>query len=144
MSQPQSFANHRRFVPMFHFVAGFLFLANLVFAVYHLIRAFGLASVINLLTAFALILLFLFARTFATGNQDRVIRVEERLRMERLFSEPLKSRISEFTIPQCVGLRFASDAELPALAQRVLDEKIDDREQIKKLIQNWRPDTDRV
>ena len=140
----QSYANHRRFVPMFHYVTGLLFLANLIFAVYHIIRVFGLASVVNLLTAIALVLLFLYTRSFAAANQDRIIRVEERLRMDRLFSDPLKSRVLEFSVSQCVGLRFASDAELPGLAGRVLDEKIDNREEIKKLIREWRPDNDRV
>ena len=145
MSAPQqSYAHHRRFIPLFHVVTALLFLANLVFAIYHIIGVFGLASVVNLLTAIALVLLFLHTRTFATVNQDRIIRVEERLRMERLFSEPLKSRVPEFSISQCVGMRFASDAEMPGLAQRVLDEKIDDREEIKKLIRDWRPDNDRV
>ncbi len=143
-AQHQSYANHRRYVPMFHFVTGLLLLANLVFAIYHVIRVFGLASVVNLMTAFALVLLFLYTRAFAAANQDRIIRVEERLRMERLFPEPLKSRVPEFSVAQCVALRFASDGELPGLAQRVLEEKIDDRESIKKLIRDWRPDHDRV
>ena len=137
MSAPQqSYATHRRFVPMYHYVAALLFLANLVFAVSQIIKSFGLASVVNLMTAIALVILFFYTRAFAAAAQDRIIRVEERLRMERLFSEPLKSRIHDFSVAQCVGIRFASDAELPGLAQKVLDEKIDDGEAIKKLIRD--------
>jgi hypothetical protein len=72
--------------------------------------------------------------------QDRVIRLEEQLRMQRLLPDGLKSRIGEFTTPQLVALRFASDAELPALARRVLDEKLTRKRDIKALIQTWRPD----
>ena len=143
-AQQQTYATHRRFVPLYHFVAAPILLANVIFAISHLLREFSVASVIFLLTAIALVLVFFFTRAFASVAQDRIIRVEERLRMERLFSEPLKSRIPEFSVGQCVGLRFASDAELPELARRILDEGLDDREKIKKLINTWRPDTDRV
>jgi hypothetical protein len=72
--------------------------------------------------------------------QDRVIRIEERLRLERVLPTDLQQRISEFTIEQLVGLRFASNAELPELARKVLDEKLNDRKAIKQLIKTWRPD----
>jgi len=72
--------------------------------------------------------------------QDRVIRLEERLRCERLLPADLKPRIAEFTVSQLVALRFASDAELPALARKVLDEKISERKPIKQLVKNWRAD----
>ncbi len=142
-NQPQTYANHRRFVPMFHGVTFLLFLANLIFAVYHVFTVFSVASVVFLLTAIGLILLFLYTRLFAAANQDRIIRLEERLRLERLLSEPIKSRIGELTTPQLVGLRFASDDEVGGLVQRALDEKLD-REAVKKLIKEWRPDYQRV
>ncbi len=72
--------------------------------------------------------------------QDRVIRLEERLRYERLVPADLKSRIDDFTINQLVSLRFASDAELPTLARKVLDDKINDRKTIKQMIKVWKPD----
>ncbi len=77
---------------------------------------------------------------FALTVQDRVIRLEERLRFERLLPEDLKARIPEFTVAQLVSLRFASDAELPALARKVLSDNLTDRKTIKKLVQNWRAD----
>jgi polysaccharide deacetylase 2 family uncharacterized protein YibQ len=76
----------------------------------------------------------------ALGVQDRVIRVEERLRYQRLLPADLQSRIDDFTINQIVSLRFASDAELPALARKVLDEKINERKVIKQFIKVWKPD----
>jgi hypothetical protein len=72
--------------------------------------------------------------------QDRLIRLEERLRLERLLAADLRPRIEEFTIEQLVALRFASNAELPELARKVLDEKLNDRKAIKQLIKTWRPD----
>ena len=82
----------------------------------------------------------LTARMFALSVQDRVIRLEERLRYERLLPPDLQARILEFEPGQLVALRFASDAELPGLARKVLDEKLSDRKAIKKMIQNWQSD----
>ena len=81
-------------------------------------------------------------RLYALKVQDRIIRLEERLRMHELFSEPLKSRIGEFTESQLIALRFASDAELPALAEKALQGL--DQKQIKASIKTWRPDYFRV
>ena len=72
--------------------------------------------------------------------QDRVIRLEMRLRMQQLLPADLRPRIPEFSVGQLVALRFASDQELPELARKVLDEKIEDRKAIKKLVKNWQPD----
>jgi hypothetical protein len=72
--------------------------------------------------------------------QDRVIRLEMRLRLERLLPPELRSRVSEFTVPQLVSLRFAGDDELPVLARQVLEEKLSDRKTIKRRIKNWQAD----
>jgi hypothetical protein len=82
-------------------------------------------------------------RSWATQLQDRVIRKEERIRLAAILPEPLRSRIAELSDSQIVGLRFASDAELSALFQRALDEKLS-RSDIKKAITDWRPDYSRV
>jgi hypothetical protein len=141
---PQTYANHRRFVPAFHFVTSFLLLVNLVWSVVVIFRHFSPSAVINALTAVALLLLFNYTRAFAVANQDRIIRLEMRLRLERLLPADLKGRIGEFTPRQLVALRFASDAELPALARKVLDEKILSGEEIKKLVTDWQGDYLRV
>jgi hypothetical protein len=82
----------------------------------------------------------LTVRLMALHVQDRVIRLEERLRYERVLPSDLKPRAGELTVNQYVSLRFASDAELPALTRKVLDEKLDNRKAIKQLIKNWKPD----
>jgi hypothetical protein len=82
-------------------------------------------------------------RAYATHSQDRIIRLEERLRLMQILPEPVQARIGELSTSQLISLRFASDAELPALTMRALDEKLD-RDGIKQAITQWRPDTFRV
>jgi hypothetical protein len=94
----------------------------------------------QVLLAFGLVLGFLVSRLMALKVQDRVIRLEEHLRYERLLPADLKPRIGEFSVAQVVSLRFASDAELPALARKVLDEKMNERKAIKRMVKTWRPD----
>jgi hypothetical protein len=141
---PQTYQTHRRYVPAFHFVTSGILLVNFIWSVVVIFRHFSPSAVMNALTAVALLLLFNYTRAFATGNQDRIIRLEMRLRLERLLPADLRSRIGELTPRQLVGLRFASDAELPALTKKVLDEKILSGEQIKKLVKTWEGDYLRV
>jgi len=82
-------------------------------------------------------------RSYALGVQDRVIRLEERLRLASVLQEPLRSRIGDLADTQLVGLRFACDAELPGLVKRCLDEKLS-RKDVKAAVANWRPDTKRI
>ena len=149
----QNFSNHTKLVPMFHFFVLPILILNLIHSVlwlYHSITnsAIGVhaigPAILNVLLAMALLALAFSVRLMALGVQDRVIRLEERLRYERLLPEDLKPRIGEFSIGQLVSLRFASDAELPALARKVLDGKINDRKVIKQMVQNWRADYQRV
>ena len=140
----QNFEHHARIVPLYHFVVFGVFFINFVYSIYRIVRYPSYFAVMGVLMAVALLLLFFYARMFALTVQDRVIRLEERLRMERLLPADLKPRIGDFTVPQLVSLRFASDEELPELARRVLDENIADRKAIKKLIKKWRPDFQRV
>lgn len=142
--EPQSYANHAKLVPLYHGLTFGLLVVNFGWAAWQLFRGPSGASAVAFLLAVALIFLFFYARLFALGVQDRVIRLEERMRMERLFDGAMKARIGEFSTEQLVGLRFASDEELPGLARRVLDEGIADRKTIKQAVKNWRADHQRI
>ena len=137
----QNLANHARFFPPFHFFVAPVMTINFGWSIYRWkASGFSLDGFISVVVALALVLGFLTVRRMALSVQDRVIRLEERLRYERLLPADLKSRTGEFTVGQYVSLRFASDAELPALARKVLDEKLNERKAIKQLIQNWKSD----
>lgn len=137
----QSFANHAKYVPAYHFFVLGVLVLNFGWSIYRWkMLEFRIDGFISILLASALILMFFYIRIFVLTVQDRVVRLEERLRYERLLPSDLKLRIGEFTLGQLVSLRFASDAELPALARKVLDEKLTDRKAIKLLIKNWKPD----
>ena len=140
MSQTQNFENHAKFVPVFHFFVLPVLLINAGWSIYGAVHAFSAESVRSLLVAVALLLLALNARLFALTVQDRVIRLEMRLRMQRLLPEDLVPRIPEFTVAQLVALRFACDAELPELSRKVLQDKLTDRKVIKKMVREWQPD----
>jgi hypothetical protein len=136
----QNYDNHVRLVPGYHYVALGIFAINLIWSLYRVVRTFSVESAISLLLAVAFVLLFFYARIFALKVQDRVIRLEMRLRLMELLSSDLRPRIGEFTVDQLVALRFASDEELPELARRVLTENLTSRKTIKKMIRNWKAD----
>src|ERR1700682_669349 len=137
----QNFANHAKYVPAFHFFVLPALSLNVGWSIYRWKTSlWSVDGAILVLTSVALLVGFLFARLFALTVQDRVIRLEERQRCERLLPLELRARIVEFAPGQLVSLRFASDAELPALARKVLDEKLEDRRAIKQLVKSWRPD----
>jgi hypothetical protein len=141
--KPQTYASHTRRDPLFHFFALPVFLLLALAAVVHFIWRPGLHSGLMFLIAVALGVVVVKTRMYSLRVQDRVIRLEEQLRLVSLLPEPSRSRIPELTPGQLVGLRFASDAELPGLVERALSEKLS-KEDIKKAIQNWRPDYLRV
>lgn len=141
--KPQTFANHARFDPLFHFFVLPIFalstLAAIVLFLWHPSLHSGWRFV---LLAAATVAVFK-VRLYALRLQDRVIRLEERQRLASLLPEPLRSRIPELTEGQLIALRFASDPEAPKLTERALAEKLS-RADIKKAIQTWRPDYWRV
>lgn len=141
---PQTFENHARFVPGYHYVLFALLLLALVWEVSRLLTGFSVERLVDVVLVVALVLTASYARTFPLGVQNRLIRLEERLRMQQLLPDDLKARVPEFTTPQLIALRFASDAELPDLARRVLEEGIVDRKAVKKLIRHWRADHERI
>jgi hypothetical protein len=137
----QNFANHAKFFPPFHFFVLPVLIFNFGWSIYRW-KAFGfsLDGLVAVVVALALLVGFLTTRVTALKVQDRVIRLEERLRYQRLLPADLQPRIGDFTVNQFISLRFAGDAELPALARKVLDEKLDERKAIKQLVKNWKPD----
>ena len=137
----QSYVNHVKWVPLFHFFVIPVLVLNLVQSIYKFFHlGFSFDRLVGVLTAAALVLLTFQARLFALKVQDRVIRLEERLRMERLLPADLQPRIAEFTPSQLIALRFAGDAELPVLTRKVLTDKIIEGKVIKQMVQNWRAD----
>ncbi len=149
-NEPQSYAHHTRWDPAFHFFLLPVFGLGLILALTHFFAHLGegdfrdhFHAFLLILLALALLLTILKMRLYAVKVQDRVIRLEERLRLAQLLPEPLRSRIPELTVAQLCGLRFASDAEIPKLVERTLKENLS-RTDIKKAIQTWRPDYWRV
>ncbi len=140
---PQNFSNHARFDPAFHFFILPVFAISLIITIVHLVRHPGLHSAWLVVFMLAAATAVTKIRTYALKVQDRVIRLEERQRLALLLGEPLGARIGEFTESQLIGLRFASDAELPALAAKTLAENLS-RTDIKKAVGQWRPDYWRV
>jgi hypothetical protein len=138
--EAQNFKNHSKVVPAFHLFVLPMLIVNLVSMIVFAVRHVSYHSVEAALTALALLLGIMYARMFALTVQDRVIRLEMRLRLAQILRGDLRGRIEEFTGGQLVALRFASDEELPALARKVLDEKIGERKAIKAMVQNWQAD----
>jgi hypothetical protein len=140
---PQTFANYTRVDPPFHLfvlpVAGI----NLLVAIWYLIQNPGFYAAWLIVVAVAAIVLVLKTRLYALKAQDRVIRLEERLRLVSLAPDTLRSRIGDLSESQLIALRFAPDAELPGLAEKALSGKLSGDE-IKKAIVNWRPDYFRI
>jgi Family of unknown function (DUF6526) len=138
--EPQTRENHARYVPYYHFLTASILIVNLGWSLYILTKHPAVAAAVQALTALALGFVLYYARAFALKVQDRVIRLEERLRLTRLLPADLQPQIEALTSGQLAALRFASDAELPGLARRVMDEGIRKRDAIKDLIREWRPD----
>ena len=140
---PQNFSNHARLDPPFHFFIVPVFAISLVIVIVDLVRHPGLRSAWLAVFMLAAATAVVKMRLYALKVQDRVVRLEEGQRLALLLDEPLRDRIGEFSESQLIGLRFASDAELPALAARTLSEKLS-RADIKKAVGQWRPDRWRV
>ncbi|HKW98712.1 MAG TPA: DUF6526 family protein [Bryobacteraceae bacterium] len=139
---PQTYANHTRLDPLFH---GFILPVagiSVVVAIWNAVKNFGWGSAWWVVISIAAVVAVLKIRLYALRVQDRLIRLEERLRLGQLLKEPARSRIDELTEAQLIGLRFACDAELPALTEKALG-GMTNRE-IKKAVGSWRPDYFRV
>jgi Family of unknown function (DUF6526) len=139
----QSFSHHTRYDPLFHFFILPVFAITLIGSIVHLVRRPGLHSGWMVVVMIAAVVALFKLRLYPLKVQDRVIRLEERMRLMTLLDPAQRPRIAEITESQLIALRFASDAELPALAMRALDEKLSSRA-IKQSIQHWRADYWRV
>jgi hypothetical protein len=139
----QKLSNYKRYDPLFHFFILPVFAITLILTIIHVIRRPSLHSAWLIVVTTAAIFAVFKLRMYPLKVQDRVIRLEERLRLTTLLDPSLWPRIAEFAGSQLIALRFASDAELPALAVKALNEKLSGPE-IKKAIQHWRPDNWRV
>lgn len=143
---PQTYANHARFDPKFHFILLPVLLINLIVTIVVLVHHWPHHIALHawiIVMALALIILAGVARSSALGAQDRIIRLEESLRYQRVLTPELLAASGPLTIRQIIALRFASDAELPSLVQRTLNENLAPKA-IKQSITNWRADNLRV
>lgn len=140
----QNYANHAKYVPAFHFVAIPIFIANFVYTSIQLKNGLDTPHIMAALTALALVIIAFLARIFALKVQDRVIRLEERLRLREVLPAEMHGKIHQLSAKQLVGLRFASDAELPSLVSQILKDNIVNAGAIKKMVKDWRPDEHRA
>jgi hypothetical protein len=143
MSKTQSLKNHARFDPLFHGFIAALYAVNLVYASFHLHRQPSLSSGWYLVLSVAAIVPILKLRIYPLKVQDRVIRLEERLRLQALAPQEWHAQIYRLSESQLIGLRFASDEEVVELAKQALEHNLN-RKQIKERIKSWRADDWRV
>jgi hypothetical protein len=145
---PQNLKNHGRLDPSFHFVLFAVLVLNLIYSIchlYHVIRtdSFHFASAWAVVLSLAVFILWARVRTYPLKVQDRVIRLEERLRLQALAPVGFQKDLLRLSEDQLIGLRFASDDEVVELARRALEENLS-RKQIKEQIKNWRADNWRI
>jgi hypothetical protein len=145
MFMEQNFKNHSRYVPLYHLIAAVLLVAILIGSIRNLVQSFddehrlyNAALIVGL--TITLVIVYWYARAFALRAQDRVIMLEEKLRHQQLTGKPLNPKLRP---GQIIALRFAGDAELPALAERAATENLPSKS-IKEAIQHWRADNYRV
>jgi len=143
---PQTYANHAKIVPSYHYFALSVLVVNLIWSLWKVVRALtndayalNFDLVLGVLLALALVSIGLHSRLFPLGVQDRLIRQEMRLRLAETLPEDLKGRIDEIQRGQFVALRFASDAEMPDLVREALDKGLKSKE-IKQRIKDWQAD----
>lgn len=140
MEQAQNYKNHTRIVPMFHIAVLGILLVNVLWAAYRLGGGVTGQAVMDLLLAIGLLVLAVTVRSMVLRVQDRLIRLEMRLRLREVLSADLQGGIPALTPRQLIALRFASDAELPALVQDVLGGTLATSKDIKLRIKDWQGD----
>ena len=141
--KPQNYKNHAKFIPVFHYIALPLLLVNFFGALFRVTQEISFYTLNDVGLAISLIVVAVFTRLFALKAQDRVIRLEEQIRMQTFLPDALKAHVGRLTMGQIVALRFASDEELANLTQEALDQNTSPNA-LKQAVKNWRPDYDRV
>jgi hypothetical protein len=140
-TQTQNFSNHTRHYPLFHFIASPLLAIYALYAIYALIRAPSLATVMNVVLAAGVTATLFASRVMVLTVQNRVIRLEMMMRMERIMGAAAAAdAMARLPVGRLVALRFASDAELPALISRVMSQELTTNLQVKQAIREWQPD----
>lgn len=140
----QTFASHRRFIPVFHFFALPVLLVNVFVVAYYFVLDPRLINGWALIVAIALAVGISYSRFMPLRAQDRIIRLEERTRLERLLPSDLRGRVGDLTASQLIAIRFAPDDEVPDLTRRALNGELKSQDDIKRAIRNWRADHLRV
>jgi hypothetical protein len=140
MSNTQTYKTHRRVVPAYHFGVLLALLAYFIWSVYQLVQGFSGASVMGVILSVALMMFAISIRSQILRVQDRVIRLEMRLRLRENLPEDLASRAAHLPVRQLIALRFASDEELPTLVRDVVDGKVVNPNDIKQKIREWQAD----
>ena len=141
--KPQNYKNHAKFIPVFHYIALPLLLVNFFGALFRVTQEISFYTLNDVGLAISLIVVAVFTRLFALKAQDRVIRLEEQIRMQTFLPDALKVHVGRLTMGQIVALRFASDEELADLTQEALDQNTSPNA-LKQAVKNWRPDYDRL
>jgi hypothetical protein len=142
-TKAQSYVNYKRRQIPFHFFVAPVLITNLLLAIVYLVQHPSLAAAWMFILSIALLMVAFLTRINPVKVQDRLIRLEERMRLTALLPEGLRVRIPELTEKQLIALRFASDVEIPQLVAETLNSNLNPKD-IKKKIQNWRPDFFRV
>ena len=139
-STAQTYQNHTRFLPSYHYFVSPVLALNVLNEIWRVWLAPGLATLWTLIVASALLTLGLLARSMTLTVQDRLIRLEMRLRLQQCLPADLRSRVNDLTHRQLVALRFASDQELPQLVREVLEGKLTSSKEIKLRVKEWQGD----
>jgi len=142
--QTQTYASHRRWIPMYHFFAVPVLLINVIVMAMQFVRDPRFVTGWAVVVALALFLAILVLRFMPLRAQDRVIRLEERARLERVLPSDLRGRVGELTPTQLIAIRFAADDEVPELTRRALNGDLKTQGDIKRAIRSWRADHLRV
>jgi hypothetical protein len=142
--RPQTFATHTRYHALFHFIGVPILAINVIVKIVQAVRFPSWERSWDVVVASALVIAIFLARAYALTVQNRVIRLEERLRLQRCLPDDLRARIDELRTTQLIALRFCSDEELPEMTRAILSGEVHGRKDIKRRIKNWRADWLRV